>query len=432
MKKGKIFYGWWVVLGSVLITTTMIPSVMAMANKFLIPVTSEMAISRSTFAFSNTILQGMGIFLSPMVTKRLATGNLKKMQSISILIFGIAFASYGLARTPYHHYLSSFVIGICYLYATVIPISLMINNWFVKKRGLAMSLAMAGIGLGGFIFSPLVTYWINHFGWRTAYFIFAAIILIVSLPVSIFILKKEPAQMGLTPYGAEETKGNQPAHAKTIQLSTKKSFAKPFFLLLIIGMVLNGIINSGAMGQFPPALEEGYSTAFAASIISLYSIIGVLGKLLLGWLNDRFGIVFSAIFGCSTFSASFICLLLGNGKPAAYAMAVCFGLGLAIGSMMPPLVTASIYNTKQYGEVYGYVSSATQIGMSLGSLVVASIFDLTGSYTLGWIILFTFTLTTMVSWIGAYKLSRKYCQQTKTAGIPVPIQQIKQTDTDYL
>ncbi|MFW7433835.1 hypothetical protein [Vagococcus carniphilus] len=104
MKKEKMFYGWWVVLGCVLITTTMVPSVMSMANKFLIPFTTEMGVSRGAFTFSNTILQIMGIFLAPFVTKKLAKGNIRRMQSISIIVFALAYASYGLVQNVYQHY----------------------------------------------------------------------------------------------------------------------------------------------------------------------------------------------------------------------------------------------------------------------------------------------------------------------------------------
>lgn len=409
MKKEKMFYGWWVVLGCVLITTTMVPSVMSMANKFLIPFTTEMGVSRGAFTFSNTILQIMGIFLAPFVTKKLAKGNIRRMQSISIIVFALAYASYGLVQNVYQHYAISFVIGISYLNAAIIPVSIIITNWFQKKRGLAMSIAMAGIGVGGFIFSPLVTMWLSHYGWRTTYFIFAAIILTVCLPVSLFLIKKQPSDKGLQPYGADEVDANQTKAVKQqLTISTKDSFTKSFFIILIIGMICNGIINSGALGQFPPALEELHGPAISASIISLYSLIGVGGKLLLGWINDKFGIKVSILFGCTAFALAFVCILFGQNIIFAYSMAIVFGLGNAIGTVIPPLVTSAIYGPEQYGDVYGYVSSATQIGLSIGSLAVAATFDMTGSYSSAWVVLAILSVVTMYSWLTAYRKSRQF------------------------
>ena len=410
-KKSKIFYGWFVVLGCIIITTTMVPPIMSLSNKFLIQVTTDMNISRGSFTLANTILQGLGIIISPMVAKKLAGGNMKKIQSISIIGFVLSYASYALAQSPIHLYISAFFVGIFYLNSTLIPVSMMVTNWFVKKRGLAMSLAMAGIGLGGTIFSPIVTMLLTNYGWRLTYVIMAGIILVCALPTSLFILRKSPAEMGLEPYGAGESVASTSANKveKGVKISVKESKGKLFFWVMIAGMVANGLINSGALGQFPPALEELHGVATQAAIISMYSSIGIFGKILLGWVNDKFGIVISCTFGCVMFGLAFVFMLLGQNVNMLYAMAVVFGLGNAIGTVVPPLVTAEIFGNEKYGEAYGMVNSATQVGLSLGSLMVASLYDLNGSYTTAWIILLGLTVVTLVGWLGSYALSKKFC-----------------------
>lgn len=177
MEKKKIFYGWYIVLGCLLITCTLVPPVMALSNKFLIQVTGELGISRSGFTLANTILQGLGIFISPIIASRLAKGNMRKMQCIGIIGFAISYASYSLAQSAIHLYISSVFIGVFWLNSALIPVSMMITNWFQKKRGLAMSIAMAGIGVGGTIFSPIITMLLNNYGWRRTYQIMALIFL---------------------------------------------------------------------------------------------------------------------------------------------------------------------------------------------------------------------------------------------------------------
>lgn len=259
-KNSKIFYGWWVVLGCVLITTTMVPPIMSLSNKFLIQVTTEMNISRGAFTLANTIVQGLGIFISPIVSKNLAKGNMRKIQSISIIGFVLAYASYSLAKSPIHLYMSSFFVGLFYLNSTLIPVSMMVTNWFVEKRGIAMSVTMAGIGLGGTIFSPIVTNLLQNYGWRHTYLI----------------------------------------------------------------------------------------------------------------------------------------------------MAVVFWFGNAIGTVIPPLVTSEVFGMEKYPEAYGMVNSATQVGLSLGSLLVASMYDLNGSYTLAWMLLLVLTAVTLFSWVGSCLAAKRY------------------------
>lgn len=128
VKNKKPFYGWWIVLGSILVTGTIVPGVIALANKFLIPVTEELNISRSAFTLSNTILQAMGIFFSSYASRKITNGNLRKIQSISIVVFSIMFASYGFAQKPIHFYISSFILGFFFLFTSLIPVSLMVPN----------------------------------------------------------------------------------------------------------------------------------------------------------------------------------------------------------------------------------------------------------------------------------------------------------------
>lgn len=408
--KGQLFYGWKIVFGSVLVTSLVVPLVMSLANVYLISITKEMAISRSAFTLTSTITQGMGIFLSPFVAKKLALGNLRKIQTIGLVVFCISYATFSLAQSVWHFYIIALFLGASFLCAGVIPISMMITNWFHEKRGLAMSIAMTGIGFGGFIYSPLISYLLETFGWRMTYRIMALLVILITLPISLFIFKKKPEDIGLMPYGFEESQTTEkiPIQNQNEGMLTKSQlFKQSFFWVLLIGMLTNGLINSGALGQFPPALEELHGVVIKSTIISLYSLVGVFGKLILGWLNDRFGTISSTIFGCTFFALSFLLLLNGENINFIYLMAIFFGLGTPIGTVSPPLITSEIYGAKNYAQVFGITNSVMQTGLTFGSLIIAKIYDKTGSYNSGWLLLFTLTIVTMASWLLAIILAKK-------------------------
>ncbi|WP_427814352.1 MFS transporter [Enterococcus sp. 22-H-5-01] len=414
MKEKKIFYGWIVVLGCVCITATVVPMVMSLANVYLLSVTEDMAISRSAFTLVNTITQSMGIIFSPIVAKKLATGDLKKIQTIALIAFVGAYFSFSFATSVWQLYLLAIVLGIAYTSSTLIPVSMMITNWFEEKRGLAMSIAMAGIGLGGFIFSPVLSYLLTTFGWRASYRIMAILLLAITIPISLFVLKKSPSEMGLQAYGATK-KAEQTTHEeKESTLTVHQLIRQPVFLMLVFGIFCNGLLNSGSLGQFPPALEEMHGVVVKSSIISLYSLVGIFGKLILGWIDDRFGTVKSTIFGCGFMTLAFILLLNGHQLVMIYLMAFCFGLGTPIGTVSPPLITARIYGRKHYAEVYGIISSISQVGLTLGSLIIASIYDKTGSYQNGWKLLIVLTIITMITWILSMRMPRKKGQLLET------------------
>lgn len=311
---------------------------MALSNKFLIQVTGDLGISRSAFTLANTILQGLGIFISPIVSSKLAKGNMRRIQCVSIIGFVLSYASYSLAQNALHLYISSFFTGIFFLNSALIPVSMIITNWFVKKRGLAMSIAMAGIGIGGTIFSPVITSLLDSYGWRRTYQIMAVIILVVALPAAFFLLRKKPEDLGLLPYGSDETAsaGRTDAPAPVFNLEVKDCWSKVFFWFFIIGM------------------------------------------------------------------------FLGDNVSMLYIMALLFGLGDAIGTVTPPLITSAIFGAEKYGKAYGIANSFTQVGLSLGSLMVAAIYDASGSYTNAWILLLVLTVGALIGWVGSVWMAKKY------------------------
>ena len=410
-KENKLFYGWIIVLGCVLLTMTLVPPIMSLSNKYLLYVTADLGVSRSQFTLTNTIVQSMGIFFSPFVAKNLAKGNMKKIQVLSIIGFCAGYFGYSFATSVWHMYVLAFLVGFCWLNCALMPVSMMVTNWFNKQRGLAMSIAMAGIGAGGTIFSPIVTTLLETYGWRMTYRIMAVIVLAVSLPTALFIMKKKPEDMGLVALGANETPAaaaKVEAPSKKLTITVKQSTTKLFFWLILLGIFCNSIINSGALGQFPPAIQEMHGPAMQAAIISLYSLVGIFGKLALGWINDRFGVIVSSIYGCTCFVLTFILMLLAENVGVLYAMAVLFGLGNAIGTVSPPLITTEVYGKENYAEAYGIINAVSQVGLALGSLMVASIYDASGSYTIAWIVLAVASAATMVGWVGSALLSRKY------------------------
>lgn len=407
MEKNKLFYGWIVVFGCVCITATVVPMVMSLANVYLLPVTEEMGISRSAFTLVSTITQSMGIVFSPFIARKLASGNLKKIQTIALLFFIAAYFSFSFATAVWQLYLLAIILGIAYSSSTLIPVSMIITNWFEEKRGLAMSIAMAGIGLGGFIFSPVVSYLLANFGWRASYRIIAGLLLLITIPVSLFVLKKSPAEMGLQAYGASEKSLQVEENVKGETIKIGQLVKQPIFLMLVVGIFCNGLLNSGSLGQFPPALEEMHGVVVKSSVISLYSLVGIFGKLILGWIDDRFGTIRSTIFGCTFMTAAFVLVLNGHQIEMIYLMAICFGLGSPIGTVSPPLITARIYGREHYGEVYGIISSISQVGLTFGSLIIATIYDKTGSYQSGWQLLIALTIITMLSWIFSMNIPKK-------------------------
>lgn len=411
MRRSKVFYGWWIVFYSAILLGVLAPAAVAVANIYQAPVVADFNITNSQFAINNSLVLGMGIFFSPFVSKRLTEGNFKRNYIISLLIYALAYIGYGFAPNMLVFYILSLVVGYGYLGVTVLPVTMLINNWFIQKRGLAMSLALSGLGVGGVVFSQFVTYIINHVGWRQAYMFYGALMLIIIIPIMVFGVKVKPKDVGLEPYGQGfdilEEEGDEEQQDK-LELSFRETLKKPFFILLVLGAILIGLVNNAGLGQFPPVLTEMHDAAFSATIISVYSAVGIIGKLVLGHMNDLHGVVKSIVYATSLLAFSYILMLFSENAFLAVLMAIFFGMGNAVGSVMPPLVTSAIYSPEQYSSAYGYVNSGIQLGMTVGSLLAAGIAELSGSYNVSWILMAILAIVTAVTWIGAIRNSEKY------------------------
>lgn len=142
----------------------------------------------------------MGIFLSPIVSQLYEKYKFKVLHSIGIVSFAIAIFSYGLVLNMFQFYLISIVLSICFLLVAFIPMTILIARWFNDKRGIATSIAITVIGIGGFILSPLLTLWIDNYGWRMTYMIYGVMVLVLLLPITLFVFKENPEDLGLTTY----------------------------------------------------------------------------------------------------------------------------------------------------------------------------------------------------------------------------------------
>ena len=383
MKNNKIFYGWWIVLASAVALAVMGPASVAVANLFQNPVTQEFGITNSQFAISNSFVLGVGIFLSPFISKKFAFGNFRLIYVMGILVYGIAYIGFSFSPNIYIFYALAILVGVGNVTTTIIPISMLVNNWFVKQRGLALSLSFTGLGVGGVVFSQTVTFLIANVGWRYTYVIYGLIMLLVGLPIGWFVFRARPEDMGMVAYGAEEKmplkEGERELSDKTKHLSGV-IVTKPYFILLIMGGVMVGLANNGGLGQFPPVLTDLHGPVRAATIISLYSAVGIVGKITLGNINDRFGTVFSTIYAAVLLTATYLVMTLAANYSMAIVMAVLFGLGNAVGTVAPRLITVAIYAPKDFPKAYGYLQSAVLLGMTVGSLFAAGVADMTGSY----------------------------------------------------
>ena len=410
IKNNKFFYGWWILLACIIVMALGYAPIVSLASLFIKPITEDLGFTRSAYTISTSIISLMCMFMASITGKLMATKHMHLVHIVCVAGLSIFYGLYSVASSISHFYIISFFIGLFTYGATKMPVSILISNWFYEKRGLALSIAMAGTSIGGTLLSPVVVNLIANFGWRQTYVYLAVAMFVIMVPSTIFIIRQKPSDKGLQPYGygKAQNKVNKNTLQNEWNISLKEAKKLPMFWTFVLGVTLI-MLTGCVLGHIPSYLEDsGYSPSLTASIVSLYLFIAILGKLILGHVFDKYGSKTGLLVGNICFTLSIVCLIFIEFKPMLYLMAIFFGIGTCIGTVNTPVLTSRVFGTKHYPEIYGFIASCTCVGSIIGTPAIASIFDLTGSYKIAWVILIVLSIVMTIALVYSINEGNKH------------------------
>ncbi len=393
--KQKTFYGWWIMAGCFFLTFSGIGIAINSIGVFLKPVSESLGFARGEFSLYFTIAALSMMVAAPFMGKLLSKYNIRLVMGIATTLLAISFILYSQSTQLIHFYLLSISLGIGMAGTHVIPVALLITNWFKEKRGLALAIALAGSGIGGMCFNPIGNYLITVYGWQTAYIILGCILALTTIPVALFIVRLHPSEMGLVPYG--ETQENAESLADLKGFSLSEAVKTSGFWLLALALFFIGLINMGVQQHIPAYLNDiGHSPAFAASIVAIFMGVLVVGKIALGHIFDRYGSKIGVILIFSVFALATFILMGAKAVWIAVVFGLIFGFANAIMTIPAPLLTVELFGQKNYGVIYGVMSIFFTLGSGVGMPLSGAIFDAQGSYLPAFGLYIVLALVTML------------------------------------
>ena len=418
-RKNRSIYHWVILVCCVLTLMFAYSTRIGLAQLFATEILKETGFATSAYFLAGTISSVICIFTGPIAGKLLRGKYMRPTFFICVVGTLVSYACYGFCHSLWQFYLVGALVGIFAMGCGTIPVSVLITNWFEKNRGLMISIAMMGISIGGTVLSPLLSWLIVEFGWRYAYFILCALSLIVLVPIALFVVRRAPQDVGLEPYGhGEETavstkKKNVPASNWNATL--KEARKTPILWMFAVGAFLI-YFTACFMGHMSYYLQGvGFDAAAVASYISLYSVVAIIGKLVLGRIFDRFGPKIGILFGCGTFFLFLVAFIFVQGSPMMlYFAAVMYGFGTCTATVAIPIMTTSVFGAKNYSELYGFVSAFTMTGSAIGSSAIGLVYDLTGSYRPALTVLAILTTLTIVIMFVCINMGQKHVPETST------------------
>lgn len=415
MKKAKLFYGWYILIACILVMALCYAPVVSCASLSISPITTEFGFSQGAFTVTKTITSLVGMAVAPFFGKIMAKKYMHLAWVISLIGVVAVFFAMSFASTLPQFYIISFVQGLFTTSAAMLPVNVVLTNWFQKKRAFIISIAMAGSGIGGTVLSKLMGWLIVDYGWRVTYRVLALIILVILVPVVGIFIRRTPEEKGLKAYGYGETlqSAGKAKPSREWNATLKELFQKPLFWVFIFGVAMTNFTGAAILHVPSAVVSAGYTLETASTVSSLYLLVAVPGKMILGYVYDKFGVKAGILFGNATMLVSMILLLTISSQPMLYIMAVAFGFGQCIGTVTPSVVASRTFGTKNYSDIFGFTTMFVNGGYALGVPVIGWLFDISGSYTLAWIVLGIMSIVMSLCLVFAYVASRKYAQNAK-------------------
>lgn len=288
--------------------------------------------------------------------------------------------------------------------------SLVVNRWFVERRGLVLGVMGAAWATGQLVFLPLIANVIDASGWRFAS-IGIAIAALVMVPLVWFVLADRPSDVGLLPYGADPATAAPPesntsgsawkAARSTVTVLVEVSRSRTFWILagtfFICGWTTNGIISTHFV---PAAHDHGMPATAAAGLLALVGVFDIVGTIASGWLTDRFDPrkLLAVYYGLRGLALLAVPAVLGpDADPPLLVIMVLFGLDWV--ATVPPTV---VLCTRAFGPekgpvVFGWVFAAHMIGAAVAVIVSGVLRDIRGDYLLAWLLAGLLALTAAVA-----------------------------------
>lgn len=301
-----------------------------------------------------------------------------------------AYAVYSFGSTHiYIYYLGAAIAGIGYGFGSTIPMSMLINNWFRRRRGLALGIGACGTGVCAMLFPPVMTRLVEGLGLQTAFRVEAAFVLMCAFLV-LLIARDLPADMGLRPFG--EGEGNDDSHKKSFGSRGLKHWE---WAVMLPALVLVGAVSTAGTGHFYIVMtSSGCEAELAASVMSFWGVVLIIGKFLYGAACDHIGCKKATVIFYAFYVAGCIeTLTFFKGSPVFYyGFAVLNGLGIPPATVGTPIWAAELSTP----EKYAYTLKWNQIAFVLGGVIFTSmpgmLFDRLGNYQSAYLVLAVFTL----------------------------------------
>jgi predicted MFS family arabinose efflux permease len=369
--ESSIHYAGWAVAGAAFfgVMTSFAPIVPYTFSLFLNPLHAAFGWKREaiggTFALAAItvalVSPGIGVLLDRFAPRRIILP--------SILVFALALASLSrLGPNIFRFYLTFFVLGLVANGTAQFAYTRTMLTWFQKRRGFALALILTGSGVGSILIPPATQWMIAHHGWRNAYALLGGIALL-GFPLTALLVRNRPATLVVAD------------HVPSSGVTVGAALLSVAFWVMAAITILSAFSENGLVTNLAAILtEHGVSAQSAAVALSVRGGAGIIGRLCVGFLIDRFSPQRMQTFILILAALGTLILAFAGTTAVALSGAALLGIGLGSEADVAPYLLARYFGRKHFSVLYGLTWTAYAIGGGTGPVVIGHLYDRAGSY----------------------------------------------------
>jgi len=386
-EKGRVFYGWFALAGVMLVIFTMSGAFVNSFSVFLPVISDDFGWSRAAVAAALSIgIISFGL-PSPIFGYFVARFGARFALIVGNAVGALAIASLGLMQELWQFYGLYVLAGLGGGFGGYIACSTVVNNWFIRKRSLALGLFTACGSLGGFIFPPIVTAMIESIGWQITWASLGGMVMVLGVVTGgVVLARNRPEDMGQFPDGVPpsvfvEKKLEESIPEKTEGRNMKRIVREPAVWLIALFSAANAFtLGTISTHQVAYVQDIGYAAMTAATTMSVMHALSVIGSVVFGALALRLNIRFLAVAGFAFQLAALLVLLSTQELGLIYVYAVLIGVGN--GALMTALPTfiGAYFGRERYAQVLGIVLPFQVVSQGISATVAGAIYDTAGNY----------------------------------------------------
>lgn len=415
---GRVFYGWWIVLGASGIQMLAGLLWMQSYGAYVVLLQDEFGWSKAIVAGAFALTRVESGILGPLQGWLVDRFGPRVILRIGTVIFGVGFIAFSQVQSILEFYLTFALIAIGSSLGGFATLMVSIVNWFDRHRAKAVALSQIGYSLGGLLV-PLIILSLEAFGWRTTALVSGVLVMAVGLPLA-QLVRHRPENYGTVPDGIaldEQARAAAASPRDSRDFTAREAMRTRAFWLISFGHAFALLTVSSVMVHLIPHLTEGlgYSLTAAGGIVALMTGCQLGGQLFGGYLGDRFDKRFICFVCLLAHAVAIAMVAFAAGPVMVIAFAVLHGFGWGTRGPLMVALRADYFGATAFGTIMGFSSLIVMLGMASGPIIAGYMADVSGDYRSGFTVLACGALLGSICFLAATRPRRPAANEVPAA-----------------